>query len=60
MSAPLRDELISHLPAMRAFAISLTRSRAAADDAVQDAVLKALTNFDKFEPGTNMSQSCWR
>ena len=54
MSAPLRDELISHLPAMRAFAISLTRSRAAADDAVQDAVLKALTNFDKFEPGTNM------
>lgn len=54
MSDTKRDELISHLPAMRAFAISLTRSRSAADDAVQDAVLKALTNFDKFEPGTNM------
>ena len=54
MTLSLRDELISHLPAMRAFAISLTRSRSAADDAVQDAVLKALTNLDKFEPGTNM------
>lgn len=54
MTKALRDEMITHLPAMRAFAISLTRSRAAADDAVQDAVIKALTNFDKFEPGTNM------
>ncbi|MCK0120445.1 RNA polymerase sigma factor [Loktanella sp. F6476L] len=54
MSDTYRDELISHLPALRAFAISLTRSRSAADDAVQDAVLKALVNFDKYEPGTNM------
>ncbi len=49
-----RDELISHLPALRAFAIGLTRSRSGADDAVQDAVVKALTHFDKFERGTNM------
>ncbi len=49
-----RDELISHLPALRAFAISLTRNRSRADDAVQEAVLKALTNFDKFERGSNM------
>lgn len=54
MSDTYRDELIGHLPAMRAFAISLTRTRSAADDAVQDAVLKALTNIDKYEPGTNM------
>lgn len=54
MSDTYRDELISHLPALRAFAISLTKSRSAADDAVQDAVLKALTNIDKYEPGTNM------
>lgn len=49
-----RDELVTHLPALRAFAISLTRNRATADDMMQDAVLKAWTNMDKFEPGTNM------
>jgi RNA polymerase sigma-70 factor (ECF subfamily) len=54
MNATYRDELISHLPALRAFAISLTRSRSTADDAVQDAILKALTSFDKYETGTNM------
>jgi RNA polymerase sigma-70 factor (ECF subfamily) len=49
-----RDMLVEHLPAMRAFAISLTRNAANADDVVQDAIEKAWTNFDKFEPGTNM------
>ena len=49
-----REELPLHLPAMRAFAISLTRNMAAADDLVQDAVVKAWSSFDKFEPGTNM------
>ncbi|MBT0959102.1 RNA polymerase sigma factor [Alphaproteobacteria bacterium KMM 3653] len=49
-----RDELVTHLPALRAFALSLTRNRASADDMMQDTVLKAWTNMDKFEPGTNM------
>lgn len=49
-----RDELVEHLPALRAFALSLTRNRATADDMMQDAVLKAWTNMDKFQPGTNM------
>jgi RNA polymerase sigma-70 factor (ECF subfamily) len=49
-----RDELVEHLPALRAFALSLTRNPAAADDLVQDAVVKAWTNFDKFEQGSNM------
>jgi RNA polymerase sigma-70 factor (ECF subfamily) len=49
-----RDELITHLPAMRAFATSLTRNSAAADDLVQDAVVKAWANLDKFQPGTNL------
>lgn len=49
-----RDELVSHLPAMRAFAISLTRNAAMADDMVQDTIVKAWTNFEKFVPGTNM------
>jgi RNA polymerase sigma-70 factor, ECF subfamily len=49
-----RDELVEHLPAMRAFAVSLTRNGSLADDLVQDTVVKAWTNFDKFKAGTNM------
>lgn len=49
-----REELVAHLPAMRAFAMSLTRDPALADDVVQDAIVKAWVNLDKFEPGTNM------
>ena len=49
-----RDELVEHLPALRAFALSLTRNGATADDMVQDTVVKAWTNIDKFQPGTNM------
>ncbi len=56
MSAEIdpRDELVEHLPAMRAFAISLTRNGAIADDMVQDTLVKAWTNIEKFEVGTNM------
>lgn len=49
-----RDELVEHIPAMRAFAISLTRNGSVADDMVQDTLVKAWTNIDKFEAGTNM------
>lgn len=49
-----RDELTDHLPALRAFAISLTRNMAAADDLVQDTIVKAWTNIEKFEPGSNL------
>ncbi|NNE53484.1 MAG: RNA polymerase sigma factor [Sulfitobacter sp.] len=49
-----REELVEHLPAMRAFAISLTRNGATADDMVQDTLIKAWTNIDKFQAGTNM------
>lgn len=49
-----RDELADHLGPMRAFAMSLTRNSALADDMVQDTLVKAWTKIDKFEPGTNM------
>lgn len=49
-----RDELVDHIPAMRAFAMSLTRNSATADDMVQDTLVKAWTNIDKFTPGTNL------
>lgn len=55
MSAPdPREEMLEHLPALRAFALSLTRNGATADDMVQDTVVKAWTNIEKFQVGTNM------
>lgn len=49
-----RSEIPQHLQALRAFALSLTRNGAAADDMVQDTIVKAWTNFEKFTPGTNL------
>jgi RNA polymerase sigma-70 factor (ECF subfamily) len=34
--------------------MSLSRNSATADDMVQDTIVKAWSNIDKFEPGTNM------
>ena len=49
-----REELADHLPALRAFAMSLAGDVSAADDLVQDTIVKAWSNIDKFEPGTNL------
>ena len=49
-----RDDLVTHLGPMRAFALSLTRNGAEADDLVQEAVMKAWKNIDSFQVGTNM------
>lgn len=49
-----RDGIVAHIPALRAFAISLTRNHAAADDLVQDTIVKAWTNFEKFTLGTDL------
>lgn len=54
MKTDPRDELVEHLGAMRAFAMSLTRNSSLADDMVQDALVKAWTKIHTFEPGTNM------
>ncbi len=49
-----RDAIIEHIPALRAFAMSLARNSASADDLVQDTIVKAWTKFDRFTPGTNL------
>jgi RNA polymerase sigma-70 factor (ECF subfamily) len=49
-----KDELVTHLGALRAFALSLCRNGATADDLVQDTVVKAWKAIDTFEAGTNM------
>jgi RNA polymerase sigma-70 factor, ECF subfamily len=49
-----RDRLAGAIPKLRAFAISLARDVSKADDLVQDTILKAWTNMDKFDPTTNL------
>ncbi|MEF3046518.1 RNA polymerase sigma factor [Pseudotabrizicola sp. L79] len=49
-----RDELAGHIPALRAFAISLTRNVSEADDLVQETILKAWSNIEKFTVGTDL------
>ena len=49
-----KAELIQLLPSLRAFARSLTHNISQADDLVQDTLVKALANVDRFEPGTNL------
>jgi RNA polymerase sigma-70 factor, ECF subfamily len=52
--ARLRDELVKWIPNLRAFALSLTQSAQHSDDLVQDTLVKALSNLDKFQMGTNL------
>jgi RNA polymerase sigma-70 factor (ECF subfamily) len=52
--ARLRDELVKWIPNLRAFALSLTQSAHHSDDLVQETLVKALSNLDKFEMGTNL------
>lgn len=42
------------LPTLRRFARSLTRDRDQADDLVQDCLLRAIENIDKWQVGTSM------
>ncbi|TQM94011.1 RNA polymerase sigma factor [Roseinatronobacter monicus] len=49
-----RDEIVTYLPALRAFARGLTGNVTSADDLVQDTVLKAWSKFDQFHEGTNL------
>ncbi len=49
-----RDAVVALIPALRAFAWSLSHNASDADDLVQDTLIKAWTHRDKFEPGTNL------
>ncbi len=49
-----RDDVVGMIPALRAFAWSLSHNGSDADDLVQDTLIKAWSNREKFEPGTNL------
>src|ERR1700761_646047 len=50
----LKDDIVSLLPDLRAFARFMCREREAADDLVQNTVLTALDKHEQFTPGTNL------
>ena len=53
-SSAVQNELVSLLPNLRAFAISLCGEADRADDLVQETVLKAWRHLDSFAEGTNL------
>jgi RNA polymerase sigma-70 factor (ECF subfamily) len=55
MDESVRKSVLSAVPSLRAFAISLCGNVDRADDLVQETMLRALANIDSFQPGTNMS-----
>ena len=53
-STAFRNGLMATLPALQTYAQSLTGNAARADDLVQEALLKAWANQDRFVPGTKL------
>lgn len=49
-----RRDLLATLPDLRSFAMSLVLNQTRADDLVQETLLKAWKNQDRFLPGTNL------
>lgn len=54
LEARLRGQIAALLPDVRGFARFLVRDRAAADDLVQDALVRALAALHQFQPDTNL------
>lgn len=49
-----KQELLEAIPALRAFAISLSGKADRADDLVQETLMKAWANMASYTPGTNL------
>jgi RNA polymerase sigma-70 factor (ECF subfamily) len=49
-----RNDVVALIPALRAFAWSLSHNASDADDLVQDTLIKAWSNRDKYQVGTNL------
>lgn len=60
MSADFREELVSILPRLRRFAVTLTKDLHDADDLVQQACEKALVKQSQWEPGTRLDSWVYR
>lgn len=54
MVATEREQIVTLIPALRAFARTFIRDRDEADDLVQETLSKALKSIHQFRPGTSM------
>lgn len=50
----MSDDILAHIPALRAYARALCRSVPDADDLVQECLLRAIENAHRYQPGSNM------
>lgn len=50
----MSDDLLDHIPALRAYARSLCKNRADADDLVQETLIRAIEYVATYRNGTNM------
>lgn len=50
----MSDDILTYLPAMRAFARSLCGNATDADDLVQETLVRAIENISSYTPGTNL------
>lgn len=50
----VHSDIVTLIPALRAFAYVLTRDATRVDDLVQDALLRSIQHIEKFEPGTSL------
>ena len=53
-SRSMQEQVGALLPELRGFARFLARDRAAADDLVQDTIVRAFNALGQFQPGTNL------
>lgn len=66
MTSEIQGRIVEMLPRLRRFAYALTGDRDRADDLVQEACVRALTNAAQWQPGTRLdswmyriAQNCW-
>ena len=52
--AKVKADLVALMPSLRGFSRSLCANPARADDLVQETLVKALANIDRFESGSNL------
>ncbi|NDW32754.1 sigma-70 family RNA polymerase sigma factor [Salipiger sp. PrR007] len=46
--------VVQYIPALRAYAWTLTRAQQDVDDLVQETLMKAIANIERFQAGTNL------
>lgn len=60
MDGRFQRDLVALVPQLRRFAYTLTGSRDAGDDLVQSGCERALTNSERFQPGTRLDSWMYR